>query len=105
MAKGHERARTPAAPMNVAVAWYDATQWAKLKLIAEDADILDDTYEAWQRNATNLERSLRQKGIEIHRVSIDVDALAIWCKSQKKRIDSQARSAYAAESAASRDRG
>ena len=105
MAKRQVRAQTPAAPMNVAVAWYDSTQWAKLKLIAEDADNLDDTYEAWQRNAKNLERGLRQKGIEIQRVSIDVDALVIWCKSPKKRITGEARSAYAAELAASLDCG
>lgn len=105
MAKRRVRARTQTAPMNVAIAWYDATQWSKLKLIADDADNLDDTYEAWQRNAMNLERELRKKGIEIRRVSIDVDALVIWCRSHQKRINGEARSAFAAELAASLDRG
>ena len=104
MAKRRVRARTQAGPMIVAVAWYDATQWRKLRLIAEDAHILDDTYDTWQRNAINLERDLRQKGIEIKRVSIDIDALVIWCKSHQKRINGEARSEYAAELAASLDR-
>jgi hypothetical protein len=105
MAKRHVRARKRVGPMKVAVAWYDATQWSKLRRIAEDAHILDDTYDAWQRDAMNLERDLREKGIKVQRVSIDVDALVIWCKSHQKRINGEARSAYAAELAASLDRG
>jgi hypothetical protein len=85
----------------VALAWYDAAQWAKLKQVAEDADNLDDSHEAWRRNAEKFERELRQKGIEIQRVAIDVDALVAWCRAQKKPINGEARSAYAAHVAAS----
>jgi hypothetical protein len=84
----------------VAVGWYDAVHWTKLKQVAVDADSLDDSYEAWKRNAESFERELRQKGIEIQRVHIDVDALIAWCQSRNKKIDGEARSEYAAQLAA-----
>jgi hypothetical protein len=101
MAKRRSRGRPPAAPMDVAVGWYDAAQWAKLKQVAVDADQLDDSHEQWRRNAENLERGLRHKGIEIRRVPIDVDSLVAWCRARNRALDGEARSQYAAELAAS----
>ncbi len=103
MAKRHGRARARAVPPQVAVAWYDAAQWAKLKRVAQDADGLDDSYEDWRRGAERLERDLRHKGIEIQRVYIDVDALVGWCASRRKPITGEACSEYAAQLAASRE--
>lgn len=100
MAKRRSHGRPRPAPTNVAVGWYDAAQWAKLKQVAVDADNLDDSFEAWERNAEGFERALRQKGIEIRRVHIDVDALLAWCQSRNKKIDGKARSEYAAQLAA-----
>src|SRR5947208_16160986 len=88
--------------VSVAVGWYDAVQWAKLKQAAVDADQLDDSYEQWKHNARKLERDLRNTGIEIQRVPIDVDVLAAWCQARNRPIDGQARSLYAAEFAAGR---
>jgi hypothetical protein len=84
----------------VAVGWYDAVQWARLKQVAVDAANLDDSFEAWKRNAEGFERELRRKGIEIQRVHIDVDSLIAWCRSRNKAIDGEARSEYAAHLAA-----
>jgi hypothetical protein len=103
MARRHGRARPRAVPARVAVAWYDATQWAKLKQVAQDADSLDDSYEDWQRGAERLERDLRRKGIEIQRAYIDVDSLVGWCASRQKPINGEARSEYAAQLAANRE--
>jgi len=100
MARRRVRAQAPADPPGVALAWYDAAQWARLKQLAEDADNLDDSHEAWRRNAETFERDLRQRGIEIQRVEIDVAALAAWCRAQRRPINGQSRSAYAAQLAA-----
>jgi hypothetical protein len=88
-------------PPQVALAWYDAAQWAKLKQVAEDADNLDDSYEDWHRCAENLERELRRKGVAIKRVHIDVEALVGWCTSRKRPVNGEARSEYAAQLARS----
>ena len=42
----------------VGIAWYDSTQWTKLKQIAADTEQLDDTHEEWKRNAERTERQL-----------------------------------------------
>ena len=100
MTDRRSRGRPSPAPTDVAVGWYDAVQWAKLKLVAADADNLDNSYEDWKRNAESFERELRGKGIEILRVHINVDALIAWCQTRNKPIDGEARSQYAAQLAA-----
>jgi hypothetical protein len=100
MARRRSRGQPHEAPTDVAVGWYDAVQWARLKQVAVDADKLDDSYETWKRNAESFERELRQKGIEIQRVHIDVEALIAWCQSRHKPINGAARSEYAAQLAA-----
>jgi hypothetical protein len=86
--------------VEVAVAWYNPAQWARLKQVAVDADNLDDSYEAWKRNAEGVERELRRKGIEIQRVHIDVEALLAWCQARHQPVSGEARSEYAAQLAA-----
>ncbi len=88
------RSRKPAVPAQVGVAWYDAVQWVKLKQIAADPEKMDDTHEAWQRNAENTERELTARGLTLRRVPIDVDALVRWCRAQNKPVDGAARSEY-----------
>jgi hypothetical protein len=85
------------------VGWYDAVQWVKLKQVAQDAASLDDSYEAWLRNAQNLERELQRKGIEIQRVNVNVESLVAWCQARNKPINGAVRSEYAAYLAASKE--
>ena len=68
--------------------------------MAADADNLDDTHAAWVRNAENLERELRRRGVAVRRVPVDVGALVAWCRARRRSVDGAARSAFAAELAA-----
>jgi len=104
MARRRSRGHPDPAATDVAVGWYDAVQWARLKQVAVDADNLDDSYEAWKHSAESFERELRRKGIEIQRVHIDVEALIAWCQSRQKPINGEARSEYAAQLAAAGDK-
>lgn len=97
MAKRPSRSRPDAIPANVAVAWYDPVEWAKLKEIAEDAENLDESYQAWRRGAEKCHRELRRRGIIAYRQSIDVGALVAWCESNNLPINSASRAQYAAE--------
>jgi hypothetical protein len=103
MAKRHSGGRPSAMPRNVAIGWYDAVQWARLKQVAIDANDLDDSYEAWKRNAENVERKLRREGTQTQRVQIDVEALVSWCQFQERPVNGKSRSQYAAHLAARRD--
>ena len=100
MAKRRASSRRDIEQIRMALAWFDANQWAALKRVALDADKLDDTYEEWRCNAENVERRLRQSGFDVIRASINVDALVAWCRSRNKPIDGTSRSEYAAELAA-----
>ena len=99
MARRESRRRSPAArqPQLVGLAWYDLAQWAKLKQVADDAADLDESHEAWKRNAERTERQLSRRGIIIRRVAIDIDALMDWCRQRGKPLNSASRAEYAAE--------
>jgi hypothetical protein len=88
------RSRKTGLPPVVGIAWYDSVQWAKLKQIAADADQLDDTHEAWKRNAEQTERQLVADRIVVRHVPIDVDALVAWCRAQNKPVNGAARAEY-----------
>jgi hypothetical protein len=81
----------------VGIGWYDAAQWAKLKQLAVDAADLDESHEAWQRNAERTERELAQRGLVVRRVPIDVDALAAWCRARGKPVNGASRAEYTSE--------
>jgi len=99
MARRHSRRRphTPSTPLLVGVAWYDPVEWSKLKQVASDAENLDDTYEAWQRNLERTERELSAKGLVVRRVLIDVDALVEWCRAHNRVVNGAARAEYTSQ--------
>jgi hypothetical protein len=92
--ESRRRSRKTGLPLVVGIAWYDSTQWTKLKQIAADTEQLDDTHEEWQRNAERTERQLAADGMAVRRVPIDVDALVAWCRAQNKPVDGAARAEY-----------
>jgi hypothetical protein len=81
----------------VGVAWYDPAEWSKLKQVASDAENLDDTYEAWQRNLERTERELSAKGLVVRRVLINVDALVEWCRAHNRAVNGAARAEYTSQ--------
>jgi len=91
------RRRTASGAANVALAWYDQVQWAKLKEVAEDTENLDESYQAWRRGAEKCQRELRRNGVIAYRQLIDIDSLVAWCKASNRPINSESRAQYAAE--------
>jgi len=88
---------------NVALAWYDPVQWAKLKAVADDPEKMDDCHADWRRGAERCERELRKLGIIASRVSIDIESLVAWCSANKLPINSESRAQYAVELASRLD--
>jgi hypothetical protein len=95
MARRRSRAARPS--LVAGIGWYDAAQWAKLKQVAQDAAELDESHEAWQRNAERTERELSRRGLLIRRVPIDVDALVAWCQARNKPVNGASRAEYTSE--------
>jgi hypothetical protein len=92
-----QRSRGTGPSVVVGIGWYDVAQWTKLKQVAVDAAELDESHEAWQRNAERTERELSRQGLVIRRVPIDVDTLVAWCRARDKPVDGTSRAEYTSE--------
>lgn len=80
----------------IALAWFTADEWQKLKEVADDKEQLGETYEKWVAGIARLERQLHDAGQHVHRIPLDVDKLARWCKARNRPLNGEARSAFAA---------
>jgi len=83
-------------PIAIAFCWYQPDEWEKLKVVASDPEILDDTYKEWKSNANSAISKIGAEGHDVVKVSISVDELVNWCKANYFEIDISARSRFAA---------
>ena len=79
------------------LAWYSHDQWSRLRELAADAAVLEDTYEEWHSFAERTEADLLAKGIQVQRVAVDVEEIAAWCTSHGRSLDGDARAEFVAE--------
>lgn len=83
--------------MTTAIAWYRAEDWETIKARATDGHKLHDTFEEWVADARKQEQMLRRLGHRVVRITIDPDAMTLWCSLKGKQNDGAARSEYAVE--------
>ena len=76
------------------VAWYRRDQWDRLLEISSDRAELEDTYDEWKAVAEENLVNLAQHGYELCKVQIDVEELLIWCNSQNRTVDGDARTEF-----------
>ena len=82
----------------VGIGWYSEDQWTMLKLLADDPDNLDATYQGWKAGAQKaFEQMQKEPGIEAVKVPVDVDALLQWCRERGKPLNGASRSEYVLE--------
>ncbi len=90
-------------PDALGIAWYSREDWPKLKALAADPGIIEETYDEWLQVAERIRRQLRAQGLEPERVEVKVDALLEWCREEGRPLDAAARSAFVAELLRRRD--
>ncbi|PVZ43883.1 hypothetical protein [Pseudomonas sp. CC120222-01a] len=84
--------------MKVGVFWYeDAHRYRAFQNLYEDANEQHRKFAAWFKEATALERHLRQEGHEPVRVLTTPKAFCDWCKSHGRSLDASSRTAFAHE--------
>jgi hypothetical protein len=83
----------------VAFAWYHEEQWARLRELTADPDVLDVRYEDWLRSAESTVAQLEARGVFVRRLLVDVDVAAAWCARHRRPFNSAARAEYVAEMA------
>jgi hypothetical protein len=87
----------------IGIPWYRREDWARLKTVLSDAAALHENFEDWEREAVNVEWTLRLQGNQVERVVIDVTAFGTWCLLRGRPTDAAARSEYALETVQLRD--
>jgi hypothetical protein len=80
----------------VGVAWYSEIEWAKLKRLAADPEILEDTYEEWCRVYENAVKTIEREGTRCIPVELRIDEVAQWCSEKGRPLDGAARAEFAA---------
>ena len=80
--------------MVMGVAWYRRDQWDRLLEISSDRAELEDTYDEWKAVAEENLGNLAKHGYKLRKVEIDVEELLIWCNSQNRAVDGDARSEF-----------
>lgn len=79
----------------IAIASFSREDWEKLKQIAEDQDELHDTYEEWQKDVLELQRTIMGAGRFSLRISVTAEELQQWCKDNGLPLNGGSRSQYA----------
>jgi hypothetical protein len=87
----------PSSGMRVGVAWYRESEWEKLRQLAADAEMLEETYAEWSKVYEDGIRKLRASGLLPEPVEIDLAELQAWCTAQHCPLDASARAAFATE--------
>ena len=86
--------RTP--KTKVGIAWYKRDQWQLLLNVSVDRDELEATYTDWEKDAEKALKQLRQGGLEVVKVPVEIEELLDWCQSRNVPVNGNARSQYAA---------
>ncbi|MBV8147256.1 MAG: hypothetical protein JO184_19850 [Gammaproteobacteria bacterium] len=58
---------------------------------------MPETYEKWLAKANDAERILRESGVTVVHIHVDIGVLERWCTRNARPNDGAARAAYAAE--------
>ncbi len=85
--------------MLISIAWYRPEQWEAWLRIVDDRDGFEDTFEEWEANATAQLTALWGRGLRAQKIVLDVEEVQRWCLMQKRPLNAEARSEFAAESA------
>jgi hypothetical protein len=81
----------------VAICFYTPDSYTELKKIADDKKDLCDTYTDWLIEFTKAVQRIKEQGLEVVPITIDIDELKNWCKKNKLKNTGSSRSKYVAE--------
>jgi Asp-tRNA(Asn)/Glu-tRNA(Gln) amidotransferase A subunit family amidase len=76
------------------VAWYDASEWKRLRALVPDPEKLEATHAEWLAFAEKGVADLRAAGHEVRRVPVRVGAFQAWCELLGRHPDASARAEY-----------
>lgn len=84
-------------PSVQAMVWYREEDWARLKEIFADGDLLPKSYADWLVRAEKMKKEAEAAGDAVIKVFIDPETFPAWCESKGIAMNSEARSQLAIE--------
>ena len=81
----------------VAICFYTPDSYEELRKVADDKKELCDTYADWLVEFSKAVNGLREQGLEVVPVNINISELKKWCEQNKLKNTSSSRSKYVAE--------
>ncbi len=76
------------------ICWIKEEQWQRFLDVADDADMLEDTWDEWAEKTEEMIQTFAGKGIGVNKVPVDVESLIIWCNERDRSINSSSRAEY-----------
>jgi hypothetical protein len=80
----------------VVLAWYQQSQWERLRDVSADAGDLPATYDAWRVEADRL---AGQPGLAVHRVDVDIEELVYAANQAQGPVDRRFRAGFVRQKA------
>lgn len=80
-----------------AICFYTPDSYNELKEVADDKQVLCDTYADWLVEFSKAVNGLKDQGMEVVPVNINIAELIKWCKQNKLKNTSSNRSRYVVE--------
>jgi hypothetical protein len=79
---------------NLGLTNYSPEQWALLKKVADDPEVLDDSYQDWLDSRDGAVLRFEALGHSAQLVEIDVVELQQWCHTNGRKLDGAARAEF-----------
>lgn len=97
--------RLPKQQIKTGLVYFTQQEYARLLVVAADADTLEATWEEWLQNREEAKFNLALTGIAVVDVPVEVDELLKYCLQKNAPLDSNARAGYVAEKMRREDMG
>lgn len=81
----------------VGIPWYERADYPRIRFAMVDREKLPLTFDEWERNAKDMERSLTRRGHTIVRATLNAKDFVAWCSARGLRVDADARMHWANE--------
>lgn len=81
----------------VAICFYTPDSYEELKKVADDKKVLCETYADWLVEFSKAVNELREQGLEVEPININISELKKWCKQNNLKNTSSSRSKYVLE--------
>ena len=68
-----------------------------MKEVTEDADILEDSFEEWEKMMEESKKKMKNAGIRYKKVYIKTEEYVKYCRNKSLPLNTESRSIYVAE--------